>query len=64
MDLKVQQHLAVSSHEYTAELSAGFILATDFGLFYMLASVGAISHQAYYSSSTPVLTQSTRPKKR
>ncbi|KAN0137763.1 hypothetical protein V8E53_004247 [Lactarius tabidus] len=30
MDLKVQQHLAVSSHEYTAELSAGFILATDF----------------------------------
>src|ERR1700677_3321772 len=32
MDLKVQQHLTASSHEYTAELSAGFILATDFGL--------------------------------
>jgi hypothetical protein len=33
MDLKVQQHLTASSSEYTAELSAGFILASDFGMF-------------------------------
>ena len=62
MDLKVQQHLTASSHEYTAELSAGFILATDFGLL-ILASIRIISHQA--SSSAPsVFTKNACPKKR
>lgn len=34
MDLKIQQHLTTSSPEHAAELSAGFILTSDFGLFY------------------------------
>lgn len=63
MDLKVQQHLAVSSHEHTAELSAGFILASDFGLFLLACVRILISHQS--SSSAPsVVTQNTYPKKR
>lgn len=49
MDLKVQQHLTTSSPEHAAELSAGFILTSDFGLSY--ASNQACGRQDNISSS-------------
>ena len=61
VDSKLQQHLTMSSHEHSVDLSAAFILATDFGLF-ILASAKIIPHQA--SSTIWVLTQNTCPKKR
>jgi hypothetical protein len=42
IDLKVQQLLTASSQEHSVELLAGFIMATDIGLF-ILASVKMIS---------------------
>jgi hypothetical protein len=41
IDLKVQQHLTASSQEHSVVLHAGFIMATDIGLF-ILASVKMI----------------------
>ncbi len=45
IDLKIRQYLTASSQEHSVEQFAGFIMATDIGLF-ILASVKLISHQA------------------
>ena len=46
IDLKIQQHLAVSSQEHSVEPYSDFIMATDIGWF-ILAFVKIISHQIY-----------------
>ena len=33
IDLKIQEHLVASSHKYTVEQFADFIMGTDIGLF-------------------------------
>jgi hypothetical protein len=43
IDLNIQQFLAASSQEHSVQLFAGFIMATDIGLF-ILASGTKISH--------------------
>ena len=35
MDLNIQQHLDASSHEYSIELLAGFIMSTHLGLLFL-----------------------------
>ena len=47
-DMKIQEHLVASSHEYSVEQYAHFIMATDIGLF-ILTSVKIISHPAFAS---------------
>ena len=48
INLQIQEHLVASSHEYSVEQFAHFIMATDTGLF-ILTSVKIISHQAFTS---------------
>ena len=48
IDLKIQEHLIASSHENSVKQFAGFIMATDIGLF-IPASFKIISHQAFTS---------------
>ena len=43
VDLKIQQYLAASSQEYSVQLFADFIMATDIGSFILL-SFKIISH--------------------
>ena len=43
INLKIQEHFVASSHEYSVEQFAHFIMATDIGL-YILTFVKIISH--------------------
>ena len=45
---QIQEHFVASSHKYSVEQFAHFIMTTDIGLF-ILTSVKIISHQAFTS---------------
>ena len=52
IDFKIQECLATTSTEQSVTQFAGFIMATDFGLF-ILAYIKRVSHQVYAESVNP-----------